>query len=114
MNKEPSDLIDATFRNGSMTGIGVVTGFSLNFLTRWGSNPVPWLLVDLFAVVPLVAGLLLQVWSFMELLRPEAIQRPVYDRARRHFLLGTIGVLMGVGIALLLDVLQQSAPDMLR
>jgi hypothetical protein len=114
MTKEQPELIDATFRNGSMTGIGVVTGFSLNFLTRWGANPVPWLMVDLFAVVPLVAGLLLQVWSFVELLRPESMQLAIYNRAKNHFLLGTIGVLLGVGVALLLDVLQQSAPDMLR
>lgn len=114
MNKQQPELIDATFRNGSMTGIGVVTGFSLNFLTRWGANPVPWLMVDLFAVVPLVAGLLLQVWSFTELLRPESMQLAVYNRAKNHFLIGTVCVLVGVGVALLLDVLQHSAPDMLR
>ncbi len=114
MNKEQPELIDATFRNGSMTGIGVITGFSLNFLTRWGANPVPWLMVDLFAVAPLVAGLLLQVWSFVELLRPESMQLSVYNRAKNHFLWGTVGVLVGVGVALLLDVLQHSTPDMLK
>jgi hypothetical protein len=111
---QPTPTIDATFRNGSMTAIGIIIGFSLNFLTRWGANPVPWQLVDLFAVLPLVAGLALQVWSFAELLRPESIQLAFYTRAKNHFLLGMIGVLTGVGVAIILDVLQQSAPDMLR
>ena len=114
MTPEQPTMIDATFRNGSMTAIGVVTGFSLNFLTRWGANPVPWLMVDLLAVVPLVAGLIMQVWSFTELLRPESMQLVVYTKAKNHFIIGTSGVLLGVGMALLLDVLQQSTPDMLR
>ena len=61
-------MIDATFRNGSMTAVGIILGFSLNFVTRWGANPVPWQMVDLFAVVPLLTGIAFQVWSFAVLL----------------------------------------------
>ena len=60
MNKPPP-TIDATFRNGSMTAVGIILGFSLSFITRWGANPVPWQVVDLVAVVPLLAGIAFQV-----------------------------------------------------
>jgi len=50
---KPAPTIDATFRNGSMTAVGIILGFSLSFITGWGANPVPWQVVDLFAVVPL-------------------------------------------------------------
>jgi len=50
------DRIEAVFRNGSITVVGVIVGFSLTFLTAWASNPLPWSLYDLYGIVPLVAG----------------------------------------------------------
>ena len=113
MSDKPA-TIDATFRNGSMTAIGIIIGFSLSFLRSWGANPVPWQWVDVFAVVPLLAGLTLQVWAFAQLLKPESMLIGKYTSAKNQFLAGMVLVLAGVAIALLLDILQQSAPDMLR
>jgi hypothetical protein len=113
MNK-PAHTIDATFRNGSMTAVGIILGFSLSFITRWSANPVPWQVVDLFAVVPLLAGIAFQIWAFAVLLKPESIQIEIYTRAKNHFLLGLVGVLVGTAIAILLDIFKLSAPDMLR
>ena len=31
---KPPPSIDATFRNGSMTAVGIILGFSLSFITR--------------------------------------------------------------------------------
>ena len=112
MNKPAS--IDATFRNGSMTAVGIVLGFSLSFITSWGANPLPWQLVDLFAVVPLLTGIAFQIWAFATLLKPESIQHEVYLRAKNHFLLGLAGVLSGTAIAILLDILKLGTADMLR
>lgn len=112
MNKPAS--IDATFRNGSMTAVGIVLGFSLSFITSWGANPVPWKAIDLFAVVPLLAGIAFQIWAFATLLKPESIQIEVYTKAKNHFLLGLAGMLSGTGIAILLDILKLSAADMLH
>ena len=36
------DGIDSTFRNGSVTAIGVVLGFSLAFLSHWVEQPGGW------------------------------------------------------------------------
>ena len=113
MSKPPA-TIDATFRNGSMTAVGIVLGFSLSFITSWGANPVPWQVVDLFAVVPLLVGIAFQVWAFAVLLTPESIQLAVYTRAKNHFLLGLAGVLAGTAAAILLDIFKLSAPEMLR
>ena len=110
----PATLIDATFRNGSMTAVGIILGFSLSFITRWGANPVPWQWVDLFAVVPLLTGIAFQIWAFAVLLKPESIQLAVYTRAKNHFLLGLAGVLAGTAAAIMLDILKLSTPDMLR
>ena len=111
---KPPPSIDATFRNGSMTAVGIITGFSLSFITRWGANPVPWQWVDLFAVVPLLVGIAFQIWAFAVLLKPESIQIEIYTRAKNHFLLGLAGVLAGTAIAILLDIFKLSAPDMLQ
>ena len=111
---KPPPAIDATFRNGSMTAVGIILGFSLSFITRWGANPVPWQVVDLFAVVPLLAGIAFQIWAFATLLKPESIQIEIYTRAKNHFLLGLAGVLAGTAAAILLDIFKLSAPDMLR
>ena len=113
MSKPPAS-IDATFRNGSMTAVGIVLGFSLSFITSWGANPVPWQVVDLFAVVPLLAGISFQIWAFAVLLSPSSIQIEVYTRAKNHFLMGLAGVLVGTAAAILLDIFKLSAPDMLR
>ena len=110
----PPAKIDATFRNGSMTAVGIILGFSLSFITRWGANPVPWQVVDLFAVVPLLAGIAFQIWAFAVLLKPESIQFDIYSRAKNHFLIGLGGVLLGTAAAIVLDILKLSSPDMLR
>ena len=111
---KPAATIDATFRNGSMTAVGIILGFSLSFITRWGANPVPWQWVDLFAVIPLLTGIAFQIWAFAVLLKPESIQIEIYTRAKNHFLLGLAGVLAGTAIAILLDIFKLSAPDMLQ
>ena len=111
---KPPPSIDATFRNGSMTAVGIILGFSLSFITRWGANPVPWQVVDLIAVVPLLTGIAFQIWAFAVLLKPESIQLEIYTRAKNHFLLGLAGVLTGTAAAILLDIFKLSAPDMLR
>ena len=42
--------ISPEFRNGSLTAISVIVGFSLSFLSRWAGTPGKWHGADLFAV----------------------------------------------------------------
>ena len=100
---EQAGRIDAVFRNGSVTVVGVVTGFSLTFLTAWASNPVPWQLHDLAGLVPLAIGIGLQLFALAALLHPNSLERPRYDRAVRLFLTGLGCVAAGVAIVIGID-----------
>lgn len=102
----PSEArIDATFRNGSVTAIGIILGFSLGFLSQWASNPIAWSRVDVIAALPIVAGIGLQGKAFADLLSPQSLILAKYERARSIFLLGLTLVALGVAGAIMLDIL---------
>jgi hypothetical protein len=104
MSDSPADKrdIEAVFRNGSVTVVGVLTGFSLTFLTAWAANPVPWQLHDLIGLVPLAAGVVLELVALAALLHPNSLERARYDRAVRMFLVGL--TLVGCGVALVIGI----------
>jgi uncharacterized membrane protein len=95
--------IEAVFRNGSVTVVGVLAGFSLTFLTAWAANPLPWQLHDLIGLVPLAAGIVLQIVALSALLHPNSLERARYDRAIRIFLIGLVLVGCGVATAIGID-----------
>jgi hypothetical protein len=99
----PPLTIDSTFRNGSITSIGVILAFSLGYLTKWAGNPVPWRVADAFALVPMAAGTALQALAFARLLMPESLEIVRYRRSVRRFLIGLALVAFGVGVAVVLD-----------
>ncbi len=95
--------IDATFRNGSVAVVGVLSGFSLTFLTAWAANPLPWQLHDLAGLLPLTLGIGLQLVALAALLHPNSLERARYDRAIRIFLAGLLLVGLGVVVVIALD-----------
>jgi hypothetical protein len=97
--------IEPVFRNGSVTVVGVLAGFSLTFLTAWAANPVPWQLHDLAGVVPLAIGLVFQIVALAALLHPNSLERARYDRAIRTFLIGLTLVGIGVVVAIGIDAI---------
>jgi hypothetical protein len=97
--------IDATFRNGSVTAVGIVLGFSLGFLSQWASNPIAWSRVDIVAALPLIAGTALQGKAFADLLSIRSLNLSNYERARTTFLIGLGLAAMGIALAILLDIL---------
>ncbi len=97
-------MISPAFRNGSVTVVGVVTAFSLGFLTAWGTAPSPWTLRDLIAVTPIGAGVVLQLWSLAAMLSVRSLELAYYNRAIRVFLVGLVVVSLGVGVALVASV----------
>ncbi len=97
--------IDATFRNGSVTAVGIILGFSLGFLSQWAANPIAWSAVDLIAAAPIITGIGLQGKAFADLLSTRSLILANYDRARRIFLIGLGLVAAGVAVAILLDIL---------
>lgn len=96
--------IDATFRNGSLTAVGVVV-FSLGFLSRWGGIPGEWSHADLFAVAAITLGIALQLKALAALLLVNSLQLKRYNRSIRIFMAGLILVASGVVFALFADIL---------
>jgi hypothetical protein len=101
--------IDATFRNGSLTAIGVVVGFSLGFLSRWAGIPGEWSGTDLIAVGAITVGIGLQIKALADMLSPASLVLTRYRRAIRFFLAGLILVAAGVLAAIFADVLGYGA-----
>ncbi len=101
----PPERIDATFRNGSITAVGIILGFSLGFLSQWASNPIAWSKVDIASAIPIIAGIALQGKAFADLMSTTSLITTNYDRARRIFLAGLACVAIGVAIAILTDIL---------
>ena len=97
-------LIEATFRNGSITAIGVVVGFSLGFLSRWSALPGQWTHTDLLSVALITIGLGLQIKSLADLLLVTCLQLKRYNRAIRYFLIGLSMVGIGILIAIFSDL----------
>jgi hypothetical protein len=98
------ETIGATFRNGSLTAISVVVGFSLSFLTRWAGLPGPWLTVDLVALAAIVIGIVFQVAALAGLLSIRSLLLRNYNRGVRLFLTGLILVASGVALAIAGDL----------
>jgi hypothetical protein len=97
---EPA-TIEATFRNGSLTAISVVVGFSLTFLNRWAALPGPWHASDLVAVGAIVLGIACQIITVAELLSLASLNLQNYKRSVRLFLVGlglvAVGVVCAIG-----------------
>ena len=98
------EKVEATFRNGSLTAISVLVGFSLSFLNRWAATPGTWHPSDLVAVVAISAGILLQISSVVILLSVRSLLLRIYSRATKLFLIGLAFVVMGVAVAIGADV----------
>jgi hypothetical protein len=97
--------IDAIFRSGSITAVSVVVGFSLGFLSRWGGLPGEWAKSDVFAVVAITLGIVLQIISLIDLLSVKSLVLARYERAIRIFVIGLILVALGVVAAIFASLL---------
>ena len=97
--------IEATFRNGSLTAISVILGFSLSFLNRWAGLPGTWTRPDAVAVAAISAGIVLEIVAVAFLLLVASLDLRRYNRAVGVFLIGLVFVAAGVALAIGADVL---------
>ena len=103
-SKAPQARIQAELRNGSLTAVSVIVGFSLAFLSRWAGTPGRWHTADLFAVALIVTGSGLQIWALGAMLFISSMIVANYERAIRIFLVGLGLVAVGVAVALLGEI----------
>ena len=82
-SRSEPERIEASFRHGTHRPPSASSpAFSLGFLTAWGANPIPWGLKDLFALVPLVVGVIFEMVAVAKLLDPR-MPRDAALQARR-------------------------------
>ena len=106
--REPTPRIDATFRNGSLTAIGIVLGFSLGFTAQWATDDSPWILSDYVAAIALTIGIVLQIMSLAEMLEVNSLEIPVYQRAKNHFMHGLMVTAVGIALVIVVNAVQAS------
>jgi hypothetical protein len=56
------------FRNGSLTAISVLIGFSLSFLKKWAALPDAWNTFDYVTVGFIAAGIIFHIWALADML----------------------------------------------
>lgn len=96
----PGHLLDPTFRNGSVTAIGVVGGFSLAFLSNWTLMPGRWGGSALVAFALLAVGIAFQLRALAGMLETSSLRRVRYNRLVRIFVIGIYLTAAGVLVAL--------------
>lgn len=111
---EPPEMIDSTFRNGSLTAVGIIAGFSLGFLTRWAGVPGSWSSDDYVVVTLIVLGIGCQVFSLASMLSIRSLLLKNYNRSVRVFLFGIAAVALAVVIVLFADALGYNTTTILR
>lgn len=98
------DKIEAAFRNGSLTAVSVILGFSLSFFNRWAGLPGAWTRSDLLAVAAISLGIVLQIIAVARMLGLRSLVLAHYDRSVRIFLFGLACVAVGVALAVGADL----------
>jgi hypothetical protein len=101
--REPTARIDATFRNGSLTAIGIVLGFSLGFTAQWATDDTPWIASDYVAAIALVIGIVLQIKSLAEMLEVNSLEIPVYQKAKNRFMSGLLVTAFGIAMVIIVN-----------
>lgn len=100
----PGHLLDPTFRNGSVTAIGVVGGFSLAFLSNWTLMPGRWGGSALAAFILLALGIAFQLRALLGMLETQSLRRVRYNRLVKIFAIGIYLTAAGVLLALVAEL----------
>ena len=95
-------MVPAGYRQGIITAITVLLGFSLAFWRFWGfESPGHWSARSLFAALSLVCAVVLQIIALFRALRIEDDAVAEYRQTVRWFISSAIALLVGLAIAML-------------
>ena len=88
------------YRQGIITAITVLLGFSLAFVRFWGFEaPGPWRLRSIFSAVALLTAIALQLIALFRSLRLEDENPVEYRRTVVWFLVSALALVLGLLIA---------------
>lgn len=103
--REPVPRIDSTFRNGSLTAMGIVLGFSLGFTVQWATDDSPWMTTDYIEAIVLGIGVALQIKALAEMLEVNSLEIPVYQRSKNRFMLGLMVTALGIAVMIIINAM---------
>jgi hypothetical protein len=88
------------YREGFITAITVLLGFSLSFFRFWGFEaPGEWTARSLVVAVTLVVAVVLQIVALFRALLPSDDDEPAYRRTVTWFIASAVALLVGLLIA---------------
>jgi hypothetical protein len=88
------------YRQGIITAITVLLGFSLGFLRFWGFDlPGPWTLASVLPTATLILAITLQIFALYRSLRLEDDEEREYRKTMQWFIASAVVLLVGLGIA---------------
>lgn len=98
------DCINETERNGSITGIGVVLGFSLIFTGQLTLASGTWRQFKVLALGISGAGIVFQLLALLAILSLPLISKDIHRRAFIKFIVGVVVMLIGFAAHVFIDV----------
>jgi hypothetical protein len=101
-NDEP---ITEAQRNGSITGIGIVLGFSLTFSGQWSMGSGKWVPAQAIAIGVYGFGILLQLYALWCVLPLPPALHSQHRQAINTFFVGVALVLIGLAAHVLIDII---------
>ena len=88
------------YRQGVITAITVMLGFSLYFLRFWNFEaPGAWTFLSLTAALLMLLSVVLQLVALWRSLQVADDAEPVYRRTLQWFLGGIVAALLGIALA---------------
>ena len=95
--------ISDTQRSGSITGIGIVLGFSLAFIAQWSLLPGPWQILQFIALLISIFGVVLQLLALIQVLYLAPVSLGTHNRMIKRFVYGVCSMLLGFWAHLSID-----------
>lgn len=102
--EEASLQVTDTQRNGSITGIGIVLGFSLTFTGQWSLGSGKWHVAQAVAMGVALTGIILQISALLGGLDLPPSSVKLHSGTIRKFKCGVILVLLAFVIHVLADL----------
>ena len=110
MNSDPTDsgkpprLTDEQ-RSGSLTGIGILLGFSLTFTGQWSIGSGKWIWRSAIAVLVAGVGIVIQLSALFAILGLPQLSVEAHQNAVGRFRFGVILMLVAFALHVMVDVL---------
>jgi hypothetical protein len=100
--KPPAKSLPQGYRQGIITAITVMLGFTLGFFRFWGfESPGKWTLISIIPAVTLVTAVILQIIALTRALNVKDDAEPEYRQTVKWFIASAIVLLVGISLALL-------------